>query len=150
MQANDLPELERRLAELADAFGGRAPTKGALKVWMDALKECRFDDVQRALADWPKTNVKTPAPADILKSCRSEVSKRLEDEARRNAATAPTMERAIDMAAITARSTEIGRRELARIKHILSSPRPEPKEWARLLKMREEAGEPLDVQQRRL
>lgn len=101
MQANDLPELERRLAELADAFASRSPSKGALKVWLDALKESRFDDVQSALTDWPKTNVRMPAPADILKACRSEVSKRMEEQQRVNALTAPTVERVLERAEMT-------------------------------------------------
>lgn len=147
MNANDLPALEKRLAELSDALGGRAPTKGSLRVWLDALSECRFDDVQRALSDWPKTAIKPPVPADILKLCRSETSRRIEEEAKQNLATAITLDDVIQRADT---DPEMVKRELAKIRAILSSPRPGPKDWAYKLKAAEEAGEKLDIQQSRL
>lgn len=145
MQTGDLPALERRLAELADAFGGRPATKGALKVWMDALLECSFDDVQRALSDWPKKATKMPSPADILKACREQTSGRIEEQSRRNN-SAP----GFDVGRLSTPDSPVAQGCLAQIKAILAKGRPEPKDWARKLKAREESGELLNAQQRRL
>lgn len=81
MKASDLPELERRLAELADAFGSRHPTKGALRVWMDALAECELADVLAVLTDWPKSHVRPPVPAEVLRVARERASERIERRA---------------------------------------------------------------------
>lgn len=148
MNKSELPELSQRLAQLADALGGRAPSPAGLMVWGDALQECRTDDVKIALSDWPKKNVKMPSPADILKVCRSETSRRLEDEAEQNRRAAPTLKGALRSAADG--PTETGRAALREILSILKSPKPDPKDWARVLKVREESGETLDSHQSRM
>jgi hypothetical protein len=149
MHKSELLELSQRLTQLADALGGKAPTQAGLLVWGDALNECRFDDVKAALSDWPKTNYKMPVPAEILKVCRSEVSRRIEEEAKRNAANAPTL-RDVEREAQRGQPTMTAKEALAQIKRTLARPRPGPKDWAYKLKDREKGGEQLDVQQRRL
>lgn len=160
MNKNELPELSQRLAQLSDALGGRTPSPAGLLVWGDALAECRMEDVQAALTDWPKKHGKMPVPADILKIARERVSERVENQAKRDAlatdgkALAPVF-RAADSA--------VARRELAKIKeilkdchgglvagtfrHIAGNSSMDPKDWARVLRVRHESGEQLGVMQ---
>lgn len=92
MHKQEIPELSQRLAQLADALGGKAPSPAGLLVWGDALSECRTDDVKAVLTDWPKSHTKMPSPAEVLKRCREMSSDRIEAESKRNAATAPTID----------------------------------------------------------
>ena len=39
MRREDLPVLTERLGQLAEAFDRRAPTAGAMLVWLNVLKE---------------------------------------------------------------------------------------------------------------
>jgi len=92
MQKNDLPRLTKRLEQLAEVYGGKAPSAQGVLVWMDALGEVSIDDVEWCLTEWPKTASRTPNPADVLKACRTRVSDRLEAQGKREAALAPTLE----------------------------------------------------------
>lgn len=139
----ELPRVIDRLTELADAMPrGRAPTAGAASVWFDTLAECRLDDILYVLTDWPKTHhIGMPAPADILALCRKRVSDRLEVESKRNA-----KQSGFDAAQLRPGPScdpHIAASELAKIKSILKTPKPGPKQWAHRLRKREEAGEPL-------
>src|SRR5512139_402776 len=78
MHKQELPELSQRLAQLADALGGKAPSPAGLLVWGDALAECKTDDVKATLTDWPKSNTRMPSPADVLKRCRELAAARRE------------------------------------------------------------------------
>ena len=164
MQKTDLPELQVRLEELADALGGRAVGAKGIMVWLDALREVRFDDVKAALTDWPKSHTKMPSPAEILKACRESSSARREADAaiRR----AQERESSGIEGAIAGAKSPAGREALRAIRELLSDCKPglvagtvhhiggrpdmDMKGWARKLKAREEAGEQLDVQQRRM
>lgn len=160
MTKGDIPELSQRLAQLADALGGRTPSPAGLMVWGDALAESRMDDVQAALTDWPKRFSKMPVPADILKIARERVSDRVENQLKRDAlltdgkALAP---------AFKAANSAVARRELAKIKeilkdchgsfvagtwtHIAGNSSLDPLKWARVLRDRHESGEQLGVMQ---
>lgn len=85
MQKHELPELAKRLTQLAEALQGRAPGASGLVVWLDALEECPFADVQSVLTDWPKSNARMPVPADVLKLCRERMSRRIEQQSTTNA-----------------------------------------------------------------
>jgi hypothetical protein len=160
MNKSDLPELSQRLSQLADALGGRSPSPAGLLVWGDALQECRMDDVQAALSDWPKKYSKMPVPADILKIARERVSTRVEELAAQNAVGPDKALRAVFTAPVDSR---IARRELAKMKEILSdctggytartwrqiagnSSLP-PLDWAHVLRVRHESGEQLSLMQ---
>jgi hypothetical protein len=87
-----------------------------------------------------------PTPAETLKACRDRLSTRLEETAKRNAATAPTLSNVLDGPVRSA----AGREALAAIRAILKSPRPHPKAWAWKLKAKEQAGVHLSSMQMRL
>lgn len=144
MDKREATVLQARLEELAEALGGRAPGAKGILVWMDALGECSIDSVKAALSDWPKKNIKMPSPVDILKACRERVSVRIEEESRSNNA-AP----GFDIGRLTPPDSEMAKAELAKCLAILRSPKPGPKEWAYKLKAIEDAGDHLDMQQRR-
>ena len=146
MQKRELPELSTRLSGLADALGGKAPSPAGLLVWGDALEECSLPDVLSVLTDWPKANSKMPTPNQVLDVCRKRMSTRIEEQAKTDAVTAPTVNQVL--AAPVA--TDTARDALAAIRAILRSPRPHPRAWARKLKAKEEAGEPLLSIQRRM
>jgi len=159
MTKSELPELSQRLAQLADALGGRSPSPAGLMVWGDALAESRMDDVQAALSDWPKRYSKMPVPADILKIARERVSDRVETEAKRHA----TEEGKVLGRVFKAANSAVARRELAKIKeilkdchgglvagtwrHIAGNSSLDHLEWARVLRVRHESGEQLGVAQ---
>lgn len=75
--------LTERLCALAESIpGAKAPTPRSVLVWIDTLEECDPVDVWSALADWPKTNIRAPAPAEILRVAREKATARRENEAR--------------------------------------------------------------------
>jgi hypothetical protein len=78
MQKHELSELSQRLAQLADALGGKAPSAAGLLVWGDALAECERIDVVAVLTDWPKSHAKMPLPAEVLKLARESATGRRE------------------------------------------------------------------------
>jgi hypothetical protein len=82
VQSTDVTELSMRLAQLADALGGKPPTAAAMKVWYDALAECAMPDVLAVLTDWPKTHAKAPVPMEVLKLSNERISSRLERESK--------------------------------------------------------------------
>jgi hypothetical protein len=147
MQKHELPELSQRLAQLADALGGKAPSAAGLLVWGDALAECERIDVVSVLTDWPKSHAKMPLPAEVLKLARDAASVRRE----RAAAAEQAAERAAAQALQKPGhwQPEAGRmtpayaafkRALAELKQ---RPKPHPKAWAYRLRDREAAGENL-------
>ena len=154
MDKVDVPRLSTRLGELADALQGRAPSSAGLTVWLDALREFKFDAVLGALSSWSVAHVKMPAPADIVKVCRDSASARLErDAARQRDAGGFSMPNP---------NSPVAKRELAKIKDALSDCHgkliaghfrhisgrdADPKEWARVLQVREAAGEVLSLTQ---
>lgn len=149
MQKFDVPQVQQRLTELAGALGGKAPTPSAMQVWLDALAECHVDDVKAALADWSKEHTRMPAPADILRAARTRLSDRVEEESRRNNASAlrpedlrPRTHPAEDPQAWAAYQ------QFCRKFRTLLANRPAPKAWAYALRAKEEAGEPLLLIQR--
>lgn len=107
--------LTERLNELADAFNARQMTAGAMRVWRDALAECTWNDVQNALCDWPKSNTRMPAPADILKLCRNRISDRIEGKAAEHAAESRKPWTVTSLPA----NSEVARTELAKIRALL-------------------------------
>ena len=126
MQKHDLPDLAKRLAELADALQGKAPSAAGILVWLDALGECSADDVRAVLSDWPKSHGKMPMPNEVLKLARDRLSGRIERTAAENAKDnrkpwSPDALRG---------STEVGKEHLRRIKAALARPKPSRKEWA--------------------
>jgi hypothetical protein len=125
MNRADIPTLQARLEELAEALGGRTIGAKGVLVWLDALSECHIDAVKAALSDWPKRNVKMPTPADILKVCREARSNELEARSRKFAS-----EPGFEAGALRG-SSEVAARYAGRIKAILKSPKPHPKQWAR-------------------
>lgn len=144
MKAVDLPELDRRLSELADAFGTRPPSKGALNVWLDALKECQFDDVKSVLSDWPKSHAKAPLPAEVLKACRTMMSERIERQAEINRQTAPTIADLVEgLKRNLSPESKKAREEIAARLASANSKVKDHKAWAKKLKARDESGEQL-------
>lgn len=157
MHKHEIPELSQRLSQLADALSGRAPSPAGLMVWADALDSVDFDDVRAALTDWPKRNVKMPAPSDIRKSAMERVSTRIEETSRRNNASPGFDPEGWNP------TSEVGRRELAKMRDILSDsspglvagsfhhiggrPNADHKEWARVLRVKHESGESLSLTQ---
>lgn len=139
MQRSDLPMLEDRLQQLADALGGRAPSAAGLLVWLDALKEVHFDDVKAALSDWPKSNVRMPAPAEILKATREATSRLIEARAaefsKGNRAPVPAPKGDPNSPAYLAFK--------AAMVELKKRPRPQGKDWAWKLREREISGEEL-------
>lgn len=125
MQKYELPELSERLAQLADALGGRAPSPAGLMVWGDALTECGRDDVMAVLSDWPKSHAKMPLPAEVLRLCRERLSARVEGVAAQRAKSNRDPWSATSLPA----STAAARQHMAEIRRILRQPKPDKKAW---------------------
>ena len=136
MRREDLPVLTERLGQLAEAFDRRAPTAGAMLVWLDVLKEFQLPEVESMLVDMPKRLTKFPAPADVWKACNERRTERIEAETRQR-----NLERTTSITSMPA-NTAIARRELAKIKAILSKPRPSPRAWIDKIFKRHEDGDP--------
>ena len=145
MDKREATVLQARLEELAEALGGRAPGAKGILVWMDALGECSIDSVKAALSDWPKKNIKMPSPVDILKACREVVGRKIDEQGKRNRETAGSF----DIGNMTPPDSPLAKAAFEEIARITRSPKPGPKEWAYKLKAIEDAGDHLDMQQRR-
>jgi len=161
MERNDSAVLTDRLTELAEALGGKAPSPKALNVWLDALKECGREEVLAVLTDWPKSHAKMPVPSEILKACREQLSTRIERDAVKRAQESS---KALSGVYQPQGRSEVGKAALVEIKAILADSTPgyvagnfqhvggnssiDPKGWARVLRVREAAGEPLSIMQR--
>jgi hypothetical protein len=152
MRANDAPELQRRLSQLADALAGKAPSAAGLVVWLDALAECDASDVWAVLVDWPKSHAKMPLPAEVLKIARDLASARRERiaEGERKAAdvAAKRMAKTIDGASWPGGKSNAWKAAQQAIAEIRKRPKPTGKAWAFALRDRENAGELLYPVQR--
>ncbi len=136
MQATEIGVLAGRLNELAEAFNHRPPSPNALKVWLDVLKEFQIGEVQSVLTDLPKRAIKFPAPADVWKACNERRTERIENEARTQRAMPVIRPTHFPV------SSAIGRQELAKIKAILSKPRPSKRAWIDKIFKREAEQDP--------
>lgn len=151
MRPSDATELAKRLANLADALGGKAPGAAGLAVWVDTLAECEGSDVWSVLIDWPKRNARMPLPAEVLKAARDVASARRERiaEGERKAAdvAAKRLAQTIDGAQAGGKSDawRAAQREIARIR---KRPKPAGKDWAYALRDKEARGEFLFPAQR--
>lgn len=149
MQKHELPELAGRLAQLADALGGRAPSPAGLLVWLDALAECSMPDILAVLTEWPKRHHKMPLPAEVLAQARARLSERVESQAEKNRREAPSL---ADMIAGLRRNmsdeAKAAREQIADWLKSSGANGRNWRAWARELKAREEAGEPLSEVQR--
>ena len=74
------------------AMGGRAPDSAAIAVWVMALQNFKFEDVQEAIVHWASTETSWPRPADIAKAINAkhardaenaEASRRVADDLER-------------------------------------------------------------------
>jgi len=81
MQRADVQTLSERLAELAETFSAKAPSKQALTVWTQVLKDVPIETICDAFTTWAKTKTRMPAPADIAGICAQRLSDRIESEA---------------------------------------------------------------------
>jgi len=147
MRSNDLPALSKRLAELADYYDKKAPGASALRVWLDALGEASIDDVLRVLTDWPKYQRAMPLAEEVLRKSRNLLSDRIEDESKRNLASAGSL---ADLArALKENISHEAKRARSELSVMVSRmANRDPKAWARNMKAREEAGEVLNDCQR--
>jgi len=140
MRSEELPKLRERLMELADYYQSKEPSPGAMRVWLDALQECRLDDVLWVLKDWPKSKPKPPLAAEILTIVRTKLSDRLESEA---------VQRALDgrKQAIAPERMKGDPKSPAYLKFkedmkaLKAQPKPGPKDWAFRYVARCESGE---------
>ena len=131
MNKSEFTTLFDRVNELSACLPGRSPqTEAAQAIWRDALNDCLLDDVLFALTDWPKSHKYMPSPADIRKEAQSRVSDRVDAQAR---AWAAESRQSSGISGLKADSS-VAKEHLAKIKAILSSPKPGPKEWARKLR----------------
>lgn len=145
MRPADLSELERRLGDLAEALGGRAPSKAALRVWLDTLAECDAGDVWPVLTEWPKSHGKPPLPAEALKAARELAAARRE----RVAAADRDAGKAFSPAALRGDPRSPAYQEFrAALAALKARSRPSGKAWAWRLRERELAGERLNEAQR--
>lgn len=159
MQKHELPELSQRLSQLADALGARAPSSAGLLVWLDTLAEVAMADLLAVLTDWPKSHGKMPLPNEVLKLCRDRATERAERESdgyKLDGGKALAGVYRHDDGSCT---PEVARAHLAEIRATLADCTPgtiagafvhiggrngmDPLEWARVLRVRDEAGEPL-------
>lgn len=151
MKKQDGPELLQRLTQLAEVLAsGRAPSGNAIPVWLDVLGECAHHEVMSVLTDWPKTNTRMPLPADILRLCRTRVSDRIERQAEENLRSATTIDEVVAKASRLKRERDAATQaayeaflvKFERFKKAAAEPK-DHKEWARVLRVKEEAGEHL-------
>ena len=135
MRTEDLRPLGMRLTQLAEAFDRKSPSQNALLVWLDVLKEFPLFEVESMLVDMPKRLTKFPAPADVWKACNERRSDRIENEARIH-----RLEQTPSVTSFVPNSA-VGRRELAKIKVILSHSRPSKQAWIDQIQQRHEDGD---------
>jgi len=139
---SELAELSTRLAQLADALGGRAPSAAGMLVWLDALGECRLPDILDVLRDWPKSHAKMPLPAEVLKLAREMLTSRTEAVADGYAKTARAPFSPAEFKG-DPNCAEYRAFRAFYAQHIRRS-KPAPKAWAERLRDREAAGEQLN------
>jgi hypothetical protein len=118
MNLADLPTLRDRLTELADALGAKIPGDAGMKAWLAALRDYPCQNVVDALDQWLRTKSKMPAPAEIRQILGVMTSERIE-----RAAADRALEQMHTPATLEA-STEVGRRELAKIWALIRSGKP--------------------------
>lgn len=135
MRREDLPTLAERLGQLAEAFDRKPPTPGAMLVWLDVLKEFALPEVESMLVDMPKRLTKFPAPADVWKACNERRSDRIENEARLHARE--VIKRVSEFPV----DSTVSRREMAKIKAIVSKQRPSHRAWIDRIFQRHEDGD---------
>lgn len=151
MRPSDANELARRLANLADALGAKAPGASGLAVWLDALSECDGSDVWAVLVDWPKSHAKMPLPVEVLKAAREAAAARRERiaEGERKAAdvAAKRLAQTMDGEFAGAKSDawKAAQRAIAEIR---KRPKPSGKDWAYALRDKDARGEFLYPAQR--
>lgn len=138
MRPSDANELARRLANLADALGGKAPGAAGLAVWMDTLAECDASDVWGVLIDWPKSRAKMPLPTEVLKLAREVASERRERIAKAEARIGQTFDVAAIRGDLSCPAYAAFRDAVVRLRR---TPKPQPKAWAYALRDRENRGE---------
>lgn len=117
MRESDVSALRDRLIELAETFSAKPPSKPALTVWTQVLKNEPIEVICDAFTTWAKTKTKMPAPADIAAICAVRRSESIE-----SGAAARKEEFAHGSARI---QSEIGRRELAKIRAKLGMGAPD-------------------------
>ena len=81
MQRADVQTLNDRLTELAEAFGAKPVTKGAMAVWVGVLKDYPIEDICDVIQLWARTKTKFPAPSEIASLCARRLSERIEGQA---------------------------------------------------------------------
>lgn len=135
MRTEDVKELGARLGQLAEAFDRKAPTPGAMLVWLDVLKEFPLHDVESMLVDMPKRLTKFPAPAEVWKACNERRSDRIENEARLRAREITPRPSQFPV------RTGVARQEMAKIKAIVSKQRPSQRAWIDRIFQRHEDGD---------
>jgi hypothetical protein len=89
VKKEDLPQLTTRLGELAAYYDKKTPTSEALRIWFDCLEGINWPDVAAVLTDWPKHKRAFPLGDEVRKSAAGIASERLEQQSKRNNATAP-------------------------------------------------------------
>lgn len=134
MTASDIPMLAASLDALADTFDKRRPTKEAVKVWFDALRNQRTEFVMDALNAWAGKFSKMPFPADVLRDC----SDREQRESSARALSTPRVDRFIAEAGVSTPRIEECR---SHMRELVNLPRKPGKEWAKRLLDKHSAGE---------
>ena len=144
MRNEELTRLKARLDELAEYYGTKAPSNAALKVWLDALRECHIDDVEFVLTDWPKTKQRAPLASEVLVLTRAHISDRIEAEAARNAREA-RKEWSVEKLTPSDPNSPAYLQFKRDFAEIMARPKPHPKAWMTDYLRRADAGENLPM-----
>ena len=125
MQRTDATLLAQNLNALAEVYERKHVTAKALEVWYDTLKEFPTEKVMGFLIGWPKFHGKFPTPAEVWKSCNESAAGEREERVKRER---------VENAAPWTGSTAESRRFAAKIRDLLSRPKPSAREhWRNVL-----------------
>lgn len=126
MNKIDFSDFARRLNDIADTYGAKHLSEGALKAWFVTLESETARDCGDALAQWLRSGTRMPTPADIYRIANERgINRREQDAAADKADEAKIVQRFA--------ATDKGREALRQIKELLAKKlmtRPDPREWA--------------------
>lgn len=128
MEKSSLPDLARRLNDLAEIMDKKPLGEKAILGWFETLREFETGIVFGSLKGWQKTHARFPTPAEVWKACNEFSSELMEKQQ-------VTDKIALARSYAQIKPTDEGRLKLSRILGVLAVPKPTPlQHWEKVLR----------------